>query len=69
MALTKPLVWVKPGLTTPRHIRGFLADAPYIKRLLIAGNQESRDPGIGERVERFLLVLLKSLGIRPRQDS
>jgi hypothetical protein len=61
-ALGKPLVWVEPGLTTPRQIVGFLAESPYITRLLVAGNRESRDPGIGERVERFLLVVFKSLG-------
>jgi hypothetical protein len=61
-----PLVWVKPGITTPRHILGFLAEAPYITWLMIAGNRESRDPGIGERVEQFLIVVFKSLAGIPR---
>jgi hypothetical protein len=43
---------------------GFLWEAPYIKRLMIAGNRESRDRGIGERVERFLIVVFKALGKR-----
>jgi hypothetical protein len=33
---------------------------------MIAGNRESRDPGIGERVERFLLVVFKSMANWPR---
>jgi hypothetical protein len=32
---------------------------PQIKRLNIAGNRESKNPGIGERVERFLMVVFK----------
>jgi hypothetical protein len=32
---------------------------PQIKRLNVAGNRESKNPGIGERVERFLMVVFK----------
>jgi hypothetical protein len=32
---------------------------------MIAWNRESREPGIGERVERFLVVDFKSLGATP----
>jgi hypothetical protein len=32
---------------------------PEIKCLNIAGNRESTNPGIGERVERFLTAVLK----------
>jgi Circularly permutated YpsA SLOG family len=67
-ALGKPLVWVKPGLSTPRHIRQFLTESRHITRLLVAGERESRDPGIGVRVERFLLVVFTSLGPMARQD-
>jgi hypothetical protein len=37
---------------------------PQIKRLNIAGNRESKNPGIGERVERFLRVVFKRLNER-----
>jgi hypothetical protein len=30
---------------------------PQIKRLNVAGNRESKNPGIGQRVERFLMVV------------
>jgi hypothetical protein len=32
---------------------------PQIKRLNVAGNRESENPGIGERVERFLTVVFR----------
>lgn len=60
-ALGKRWVHVQAGVTTPRHIIDFIRNA-RVSRLMVAGNRESRDPGIGERVERFLLVVLKSLG-------
>jgi hypothetical protein len=34
---------------------------PQIERLNIAGNRESKNPGIGERVERFLTVGFKRI--------
>jgi hypothetical protein len=36
---------------------------------MIAGNRESRQPGIGERVERFLIIVFESLGTRPRPTA
>jgi hypothetical protein len=36
---------------------------------MIAGNRESREPGIGERVERFLIVVFSSLGTTPRPTA
>jgi hypothetical protein len=36
---------------------------------MIAGNRESRDPGIGERVERFLIVVFEALGMEPRRTG
>jgi hypothetical protein len=36
---------------------------------MIAGNRESREPGIGERVERFLMVVFKSLRTTPRPTA
>jgi hypothetical protein len=66
-ALGKLWVWVRAGLTTPRRIAGFIRES-RVSRLLIAGNRESRDPGIGERVERFLVAVFRSLATttRPR---
>ena len=32
---------------------------------MVTGNRESRDPGIGERVERFMMVVFKALGLAP----
>ena len=63
--LGKSWVHVRAGLTTPRHIAEFIRES-RVSRLMIAGNRESREPGIGERVERFLLVVFKSLGTTPR---
>jgi hypothetical protein len=66
-ALGKPWVHVQPGVTTPRHVAEFIRES-RVSRLLIAGNRESRDPGIGERVERFLIVVFTGLATprRPR---
>jgi hypothetical protein len=36
---------------------------PQIEHLNIAGNRESKNPGIGERVERFLKAVFKQ--VRP----
>jgi Circularly permutated YpsA SLOG family len=39
---------------------------PQIKRLNISGNRESKNPGIGERVERFLNTVFKRAKERAR---
>jgi Circularly permutated YpsA SLOG family len=39
---------------------------PQIKRLNVAGNRESKNPGIGERVKRFLMVVFKRVNERAR---
>jgi hypothetical protein len=62
------LVWVEPGLSTPRHIVEFIAGMPHAKILMVAGNRESRQPGIGERVERFLITMFSSLGAERRES-
>jgi hypothetical protein len=36
--------------------------------LLIAGNRESWQPGIGARVERFLMTVFSSLGAERRES-
>jgi hypothetical protein len=61
-ALARLWVSVKPGLTTPRMIVAWLAETPHVKVLMVGGNRESREPEIGERVERFLSVVFRSLG-------
>ena len=38
-----------------------LRELTHIKTLLIAGNRESKAPGIGERVERFLSEVFRRL--------
>jgi hypothetical protein len=65
----KPCVHIQAGLSRPSHVIGFLREAPYIKRLMIAGDGESPDPGIGERVERFLIVVFKTRGIVARPTA
>jgi hypothetical protein len=39
-----------------------------VRVLMVAENRASKDPGIGERVERFLMVVFRSLTTmaRPR---
>jgi hypothetical protein len=58
-------VWVQPGLKTPRHIAEFIRENRHFKVLMMAGNRECRDPGIGDRVEAFLMVVSRRLGLRP----
>jgi hypothetical protein len=36
---------------------------------MIAGNPKSREPGIGESVERLLIVVFRSLGMEPRPTA
>lgn len=50
---------VKEGVTTPRHVRGWLA-IHGIRTLNVAGNRESTTPGIGARAEAFLLRVLRA---------
>jgi hypothetical protein len=49
----KPLVHVQYRVSTPLHIAEFIRGNRHFKALMIAGNRESRDSGIGDRVERF----------------
>jgi hypothetical protein len=43
----------------PSDVVQWLRQNPQIKRLNIAGNRESKNPGIGARVERFLIAVFK----------
>jgi hypothetical protein len=65
-ALGKPWVHVLAGLRTPRIIAEDLAQSG-VRVLLVAGNRESRQPGIGLRVERFLLSVFTLLGAERRE--
>ena len=60
--LGRPLVWVAPGLSRPSHVVGFLRSSPHVKAVMVAGNRESRAPGIGARIERFLGAVFRQLG-------
>ena len=62
--LGRPLVWVAPGLSRPSHDVGFLRSSPHVRAVMVAGNRESRAPGIGGRVERFLCDVFRRLGHR-----
>ncbi len=53
---------VEPGAPTlPSQVAAWLASM-HVKTLNVAGNRESRAPGIKGRVERFLGVVLRRLG-------
>ena len=36
---------------------------------MVAGNRESRQPGIVDKVERFLIVVFESMGYRPHPTA
>jgi hypothetical protein len=56
----KPIYLVIEGLTQPAEVAAWI-EAVEIRVLNVAGNRESTEPGIGERVERFLVVTLRQL--------
>ena len=58
--LGKPWVHVQAGISTPRIVAMFLRSA-RVQVVMVAGNRESRAPGIGDRVESFLGVVLDRL--------
>jgi hypothetical protein len=55
-----PLLIVHTGATTPSHVVTCIR-MNKIRVLNVAGNPESSSPGIGERVERFMLAVLRKL--------
>jgi hypothetical protein len=60
--LGKPCLPVYPGATfEPEHVATWIADN-HIGTLNVAGNREGEEPGIGDRVERFLGQVLQQLG-------
>jgi hypothetical protein len=63
--LHKLVMLVTPNeVVLASDVVAWLRRNPQIKRLNIAGNRESKAPGIGERVERFLSVVFKRLNER-----
>jgi len=61
----KTAVIVHDGAPTlPSHVARWIRDHG-IRTLNVAGNRESKAPGIGDRVERFLGRLFRRLGHRP----
>jgi Circularly permutated YpsA SLOG family len=63
--LRKPVMLVTPSeVVLPSDVVGWLRRNPQIERLNIAGHRESKNPGIGERVERFLIAVFKPVNAR-----
>jgi Circularly permutated YpsA SLOG family len=56
----KPVYQVIEGLTQPADVAAWI-EAEKVRVLNVAGNRESTEPGIGEQVERFLVVTLRQL--------
>jgi len=58
----KPCMLVYPGAAfEPSHVATWIAEN-RIRTLNVAGNRESEEPGIGDRVERFLGQVLQQVG-------
>jgi hypothetical protein len=65
--LRKPVMLVTASeVVLASDVVAWLRRNPDIKRLNIAGNRESNNPGIGERVERFLTVVFNR--VKDRTD-
>jgi hypothetical protein len=56
----KPVYLVIEGLTQPAEVAAWI-EAEEVRVLNVAGNRESTEPGIGERVERFLAAVFDRL--------
>jgi Circularly permutated YpsA SLOG family len=52
----KPVYLVIEGLTQPSEVAAWI-EAEDVRVLNVAGNRESTEPGLGERVERFLIAV------------
>jgi hypothetical protein len=56
----RPVLIVAPGKDVrPSDVAHWIEHTPRLAVLNIAGNRESKDPGIGERVERFLASIFR----------
>jgi hypothetical protein len=56
----KPLLVIVPGVTRPSDLAAWIIKS-NIRTLNVAGNRESRSPGIGAKVERFLAEAFRQL--------
>jgi hypothetical protein len=59
--LAKPYMLVGSGISRPSHVVEWLQSHPEIRVLNVAGNRESLEPGIADRVGSFLTRLFKLL--------
>jgi hypothetical protein len=57
----KTTMLVTEGVTRPAHVVEWLTAHHYIKTLNVAGNRESLDPGVGDRVGAFLIRVFRLL--------
>ena len=58
----KPCMPIYPAASfEPSHVAAWIAEN-RIRTLNVAGNSEGEEPGIGDRVERFLGRVLQQLG-------
>jgi hypothetical protein len=64
--LRKPVMLLTPNeVVLASDVVSWLRRNPQINRLNIAGNRESKNPGIGERVEKFLMAVFKRVQKSP----
>ena len=68
--LGKPCMLIYPAATfAPSHVAAWVRST-QIETLTVAGNREAVEPGIADRVERFLAQVLQQLGYeQPRSDG
>jgi hypothetical protein len=59
------LLIVPHGQVHPSDVAAWLRSQRGVTVLNIAGNRESKAPGIGDRVERFLTELFRQLRHQP----
>lgn len=56
------------GAITPRDVAEWI-DGFGVKTLNVAGNRESKSPGIGRRVEKFLIRAFRIVGFDAREEK
>jgi hypothetical protein len=60
--MNKPIMLVRPGTDVrPSDVVDWIRCTPGLKVLNVAGNRESKAPGIGDRVEGFLAEMFRRL--------
>jgi hypothetical protein len=62
----RPVYLVNEVLTQPSEVAAWI-EAAEVRLLNVAGNRECTEPGIGERVERFLVAVFGRLAERNRK--